>query len=309
MEGRVENTVITGNELEMIGDAGIRIRGRAISNNEFSSKSGAENVTITQNYLHQIAQSVYCAPALYMASCKDVEIANNTIIGCSYSGMSIGWSWSAATWEEGDNYNLYNVNIHHNYLTRYMTEMEDGGAIYVLGGNLKPDNPKQINFIHHNFVVFDKYTGNGLGGQSDGYYFDGSSTNWSNYNNIAVLYSAGADRGKLQGANDYDYTHYLRSKGVSPFFMQHTVESAWSYNIHSSDNFIFNVRATTAAKQQEECFNMGKLWAQHGHTLTGTRYYSGSEKLNFPSAVKTMIEETGSRLRPGEWAWLLGNDY
>ncbi len=309
MEGRVENTVITGNELEMIGDAGIRIRGRAISNNEFSSKSGAENVTITQNYLHQIAQSVYCAPALYMASCKDVEIANNTVIGCSYSGMSIGWSWSAATWEEGDNYNLYNVNIHHNYLTRYMTEMEDGGAIYVLGGNLKPDNPKQINFIHHNFVVFDKYTGNGLGGQSDGYYFDGSSTNWSNYNNIAVLYSAGADRGKLQGASDYDYTHYLRSKGVSPFFMQHTVESAWSYNIHSSDNFIFNVRATTAAKQQEECFNMGKLWAQHGHTLTGTRYYSGSEKLNFPSAVKTMIEETGSRLRPGEWAWLLGNEY
>ncbi len=313
MEGRVEDTTITGNEIEMIGDSGIRIRGNRSSNNEFSSTSGAERVTITQNYLHQIAQSVYNAPALYMASCKDVEVANNTIIGCSYSGMSFGWYWSAATWEEHARYNLYNMNIHHNYLTDFMQNLGDGGAIYMLGGNLKPDNPKQINFIHHNCVIFSDTSGNGLGNQSDGYYFDGSSTNWSNYNNVLVMHSAGADRGEKDkaGSSDRDYALYLRRRGSHYFFKQYTVESAWSYNIHSSDNFVFNVRSTHITAQQKETFFMGSdaHWQKCGHKVTGTRYFYGENKLNFPAAVKTLIEETGARLCPGDWSWLLDNEY
>ena len=311
MEGRVEDTTITGNEIEMIGDSGIRIRGNRTSNNEFSSTSGAERVTITQNYLHKIAQSVYNAPALYMASCKDVEVANNTIIGCSYSGMSFGWYWNAATWEEHARYNLYNMNIHHNYLTDFMQNLGDGGAIYMLGGNLKPDNPKQINFIHHNCVIFSDTSGNGLGNQSDGYYFDGSSTNWSNYNNVLVMHSAGADRGAKAGANDRDYALYMRRKGSHYFFKQHTVESAWSYNIYSTDNFVFNVRSTTPAAQQKETFFMGSdaHWQKCGHKVSGTRYFYGDNKLLFPAAVKTLIEETGARLCPGDWSWLLDNEY
>ena len=312
IEGRVEDTTISGNEIEMIGDSGIRIRGDRAANNEFSSRSGAERVTITQNYLHQIAQSTYNAPALYLASCKDVEIANNTIIGCSYSGMSIGWSWSAASWEEHDKYNLYNVNIHHNYITDFMQNLGDGGAIYMLGGNLKPDNPKQINFIHHNCVIFSDTSGNGLGQQSDGYYFDGSSTNWSNYNNVLVEQSAGADRGAKENANDRDYALYMRRKGSHFFFKQYTTTgSAWSYNIHSSDNFVFNVRATTAAAQQKEVFFMGTdaHWQKCGHKVTGTRYFSGTSKLAFPESIKRLIEETGARMHPGEWEWLMDNEY
>ncbi len=312
MEGRVEDAVITGNELEMIGDSGIRIRGYAAGNNEFSYRSGAENVTITHNYLHEIAQSVYCAPALYMASCKDVEIANNTIIGCNYSGMSLGWSWSKATWEEHGGYNLYNVNIHHNYITDFMQFLSDGGAIYMLGGNLKPDNPKQINFIHHNFVVFSDTTGNGLGQHCTGYYFDGSSTNWSNYNNILVEQSAGADRGEKANASDRDYALYLRRVGSHFFFKQHTTTgSAWSYNIHSSDNFVFNVRSMGTTAQQKEVFHMGSdaQWQACGHKVSGTRYFNGNNKLSFPAAVKTLIEETGARMCPGDWGWLLDNEY
>ncbi len=312
MEGRVEDTTVTGNEIEMIGDSGIRIRGHAVSNNEFSYRSGAERVTITQNYLHEIAQSIYNAPALYLASCKDVEIASNTIIGCNYSGMSIGWSWVKATWEEHEGYNLYNVNIHHNYITDFMQFLSDGGAIYMLGGNLKPDNPKLVNFIHHNFVVFSDKTGNGLGQHCTGYYFDGSSTNWSNYNNILVEQSAGADRGAKANADDRDYALYLRRKGSHFFFKQHTTTgSAWSYNIHSSDNLVFNVRSQYSKEQQKEVFHMGSdtQWQACGHKVVGTRYYSGSEKLALSNSVKSLIEETGSRMCPGEWAWLLDNEY
>ena len=312
MEGRVEDTLLMGNELEMIGDSGIRIRGYAAGNNEFSYRSGAERVTITQNYLHEIAQSIYNAPALYMASCKDVEIYKNTIIGCNYSGMSLGWSWSKATWEEHGGYNLYNVNIHHNYITDFMQFLSDGGAIYVLGGNLKPDNPKQINFMHHNYVVFSDTTGNGLGGQCDGYYFDGSSTNWSNYNNILVEQSAGADRGDKPGASDRDYALYMRRKGSHYIFKQHTTTgSAWSYNIHSTDNFIFNVRATSAKTQQSEVFSMGKesQWQACGHKVVGTRYFYGENKLAFSAAIKAQMEECGSHMHPGEWEWLLSNEY
>ena len=312
IRGRAENVTVEGCEFETLGGTAIRFTGSERNNTLFNAESGAQGVTLKGNYIHEVALTDYASPAIYMASCKDVEVANNTIIGCSYSGMSFGWSWSAATWEEGDNYNLYNMNIHHNYVTQFMREMEDGGAIYMLGGNLKPDNPKQINFIHHNLVVFDKHTGNGLGGQSDGYYFDGASTNWSNYNNIAVMYSAGADRGAKPGASPEDYTHYLRSNGVAPFFMQYTTTgSAWSYNIHSTDNYVFNVRATTPTAQQNECFHMGKdaHWQACGHKVVGTRYFAGDSKLAFPNAIKSLIAETGAPMHPGEWEWLLSNEY
>ena len=314
MEGRVEDTDITGNEIENIGDSAIRVRGDRKANNEFSDKSGAENVRVINNYIHQVAQDTYNAPAIYFASCKDVELAQNTVIGCSYSAYSLGWSWSRATWEEGDKINLYNVDIHHNYITDFMQNLGDGGAFYVLGGNLKPDNPKLVNFIHHNFVVLSQYSGNGLGVHTSCYYFDGSSTNWDFYDNIAVNYSAGADRGANANASYKDYTMYTRrTRRNYIFFMQWTVATAYSYNIQSRNNHAFNVRATDPELQQKEIYSMdGKPhtpYNERGIIVSNTSYYSGVNKLNFSNKVKGMIEETGSYMCPGDWGWLLSNEY
>ena len=143
---------------------------------------------------------------------------------------------------------------------------------------------------------------------TNGYYYDGASSNWSNYNNICVNYSAGADRGKLAGASDEDYYQYMSMKGSNLMFKQNHPQ-AISYNIHSWNNYFYNVRAKTAAEQQSEVFHLHYQWQQHGHTISDCSYFTGDNKLSFSNSIKTLIEECGSRMRPGEWEWLLGNDY
>ena len=314
MEGRVEKANITGNEIENIGDAAIRVAGHKSANEEFSERSGAENVKVVNNYIHQVAQDCFNSPAIYFAACKDVEIGYNTIIGCSYSAVSAGWRWHAATWEEGDQYNVYNMDVHHNYITDFMQNLGDGGAFYFVGGNLKPENPKLVNFIHHNFVVLSQYTGNGLGVHTSCYYFDGATTNWDFYDNIAVNYSAGADRGSKVDASYKDYTMYVRrTQRNYIFFMQWVAPIAYSYNIHSRNNHAFNVRSTDPERQFKECYSVdGSVetpYDQRGIVISNTSYYSGTNKLNFSSTVKGMIEETGSYMCRGDWGWLINNEY
>ncbi|MBQ8907626.1 MAG: right-handed parallel beta-helix repeat-containing protein, partial [Clostridia bacterium] len=309
MEGRTEDLTISGNEFEEIGAHAIQIApvpGVPGGSPEFSERSGAEGILITNNYLHDVATVSYAAPAITMPSTKDAELSYNTIMDCSYTGISIGWYYSPGEWEEHERYNLYNVNIHHNYITDFMQELGDGGAIYVLGGNLKPDNPKQVNFCHHNFVVLSKTTGNGMGELTNGYYYDGASSNWSNYNNICVNYSAGADRGKLKNASDADYHHYLSLSGSNMMFKQNHPQ-AISYNIHSYNNYFYNVRSQNASAAQGEAYHLHPSWKLHGHTITDCNYFWGNSKLSFSSNIKAQIEECGAYAHRGEWEWLLGN--
>ena len=311
MQGRVENVKISGNEFEMIGDSAIRVRGETTryGNVNYSETSGAYRVLVTENYIHDAGRAVYSSPGIYFAACKEVELSYNTIIGTSYSAISMGWKWTAATWQEHENYHLYNVEVHHNYITDFIQELGDGGAIYVLGGNLMPDNPKQINFMHHNYVVNSKTTGNGQVTFYASYYFDGSSTNWSNYNNVLVKHSSAVSDKELDKATDAEKAHYNRRRCFRPFYMQHTA-GADSYNIHSWNNYVYNVSATTAAAQLSECYSMGEGWQTlKGHTESGTQYFSGNNKFGFSSAIKAQIEECGSRMCPGDWGFVLGDDY
>ncbi len=311
MQGRVENVTISGNEFEMIGDSAIRVRGTTAryGNATYSETSGAYQVVVKENYIHDVGRAVYSSPGIYFAACKDVELAYNTIIGSSYSAISIGWRWTQATWLEHEDYNLYNVDVHHNYITDYIQELGDGGAIYVLGGNLMPDNPKQINFMHHNYVVNSKSSCSGKVAFFASYYFDGSSSNWSNYNNVLVKHASSISDKQLSNATDEEREQYNRRKYTRGFYMQHTA-GADSYNIHSWNNYVYNVSATTASAQFSECYSMGEGWATlKGHTEAGTQYFAGNQKFAFSTAIKAQIEECGARMHPGDWTWVLGDDY
>ncbi len=310
MQGRNENVVLSGNSFENIGAHAINIAGCDDVNGgrEYSKRSGAQNILITENYLHSIATVSRAAPAITLPSTKDAELSYNTIIGCSYTGISMAWYYFPGTWEEHERYNLYNIDIHHNYITDFMQDLGDGGAIYVLGGNLKPDNPKQINFVHHNYVVFSKHTGNGMGMFMAGYYFDGSSSNWSNYNNVCVYYSAIADKGQGLGVSDEAYHMSRNLRASSCVYKQHQ-ENALSHNIHSYNNYFYNLRAKSVSAAQSEAHKMHAKWQEHGHKIYGSSYFFGENRLAFSNGIKVLIEECGSRMHPGEWGWLLGNDY
>ncbi len=312
IQGRNEYTTISGNELEWIGDSGIRVRGDTskYGGREMSETSGSYYLTVTNNYLHDIARSIYSAPSVMIGVCENVEISYNTVIGSSYSAYSIGWKWTAATWEEGEAIHLKNVDMHHNYITDFMQELADGGAIYIMGGNLKSDNPKQLNFLHHNYVVHTKSC-NVRGNFACSYYFDASCSNWSNYNNVLVKHASTISEAKFNAKQytEAEYYAYLSAKYTRPFFMQFTTPDSLSFNIHSWNNYVYNVRGATPAAQFSECYYMGSGWAKKGHTESGTQYFTGINKFAFSTAIKQQIEETGSRMCPGDWGFVLGDDY
>ena len=101
----------------------------------------------------------------------------------------------------------------------------------------------------------------------------------------------------------------MSAKYTRPFFMQFTTPDSLSFNIHSWNNYVYNVRGATPAAQFSECYYMGSGWAKKGHTESGTQYFTGINKFAFSTAIKQQIEETGSRMCPGDWAFVLGDDY
>lgn len=308
LRGRVENLTLNENEIYSIGTSAIRI---GDNTNAWDAFNGNENVAVTNNYLHDIATVIHQAPAFQMQSTKDAVVSNNTIIGCSYSAMSIGWRWNTVGWKFGDGVNLTNVDISYNYITDFMTELADGGAIYMLGGNAEISYKEYFNFLHHNYIVFSRYCGDGLGGMQCGIYFDGSCTNWLASQNVVVEQSAGADRGSKVGASQEDKELLRRRNGSTFMYTQH-IDSQLTYNIKYQDNYIFNVRSVTNSLDpkvwQREVYR-SYIVASRNIVEEGTIYYSAQDLASIPSAIRDIIYSTGSPMMTGDDSWLVDNEY
>jgi hypothetical protein len=124
--------------------------------------------------------------ALYIGVGRYVEVHHNTIRNTSYSAMSVGWSWGYASWNFGTNWHLYQVDIHHNYYSGFMSDQADGGGIYTLGGNVTIDYHEHFNYLHDNFAYVDEVAWDGKGILMP-YYHDESSSNWHTYANVELI--------------------------------------------------------------------------------------------------------------------------
>ncbi len=260
---RVENTVIDSNTFTEIGSGAIRFGG---ATGEWSDKQGTENCVITNNYLNGIAQQIYSSPAITTQYSKDLECSYNTILNCSYSGYSIGWNWSSASFMYGDGVKLMHVDIHHNYIASFMQQLGDGGAIYTLGGNAVKEEHTLFNWCHDNYLMMTNTTGDGEGRFAAANYHDGSSSNWETYNTVVAAYSFGAAHvGDTYGHTkeqqedmteeffatiDTDFTmdEYVRRlrnnyRRYWAYYEQY-LDSAPAFNITLRDNFLINVRST-----------------------------------------------------------------
>ncbi|KAA5544278.1 right-handed parallel beta-helix repeat-containing protein [Roseiconus nitratireducens] len=70
---------------------------------------------------------------------RRLEIAENLIEDCPYTGISLGWIWNDQPSPAGDNH------VHHNQIRRVMQVLSDGGGIYTLGR--QPGTRLQANDI------------------------------------------------------------------------------------------------------------------------------------------------------------------
>jgi len=164
------------------------------------------DVTIEDNYLNTIGYEYPAAVAIYLTQIDGLKLSHNTIENTAYSAISAGWMIP----NEKDSTNIKNAVISYNRIINSMSVLYDGAAIYVVGHNAMHDVAERFNFLFGNYCERDEVCHG-----RNGYYLDGSSSNWEVYDNVS-------------------HGDYL------PLFMQFNVPS--QYNWHNRAYHIYATR-------------------------------------------------------------------
>ena len=212
VKGIAKNVIIDSSRFEDLGTKAIHL-GTA------SQTAGyVKNLAITNNYVNNIGTLYLASPAIHATHVANAQIVGNTVTHVPYSAFSIGWLWStvgstAEAIVQGAGYGTFNVEIAYNYISDYMMALYDGGAFYLLGGNVvRSENDKTpYNYMHHNYVNLSHETGRSRDNDAKcrftmGYYHDNSSSNWLDYNNV-LINTAKTEKGN---ENTYFYAYYLQ---------------------------------------------------------------------------------------------------
>ncbi len=293
-KGILTNIIIDGSSFVNLGANAIHFGNGTKERKWVPGECYIENITINDNYFHDIAREYYNASAIWINFGKDLSITHNTIDKCSYTAISVGYTFSLTTWDPGEIYHMYNVQIAYNYVTGFMHEIGDGGGIYVTGCNASKEYEGYFNFIHHNFVHMSNTTGNGLGHMLVGIYFDGSTSNWKCYENVVTEQSYGAVAGEDDDlfAEQDPYTVALRNRynGTTFIYIQH-IDGQITHNLLCDNNYILNVRAKDPEKQQYEVYK-AHVVAERNIIEQNTRYVTDLDRI--PIGAEDIIYAVGS---------------
>ena len=142
------------------------------------------NIGIHFNYnrVRRVALDYPAACGFYVALVDGIEFTHNTLIELGYSAFSAGWNWNQVNYTYGEKVNVRAAEIAYNYFEDYMLVLEDGGAVYVNGGNCSPDCAKRFNKIHDNYAICREKRARA----TYGYYMDGAASNWDCYHNVIL---------------------------------------------------------------------------------------------------------------------------
>ncbi len=189
LRGLVENVEIVSNKITHVGESAIRI---GANNGTKTANAYNKDIVIANNYINGTGEFFKQCCGMLITNGANISIIGNTIVNTTYTAISIGWIWHESTNSleavmSGSTWNLVNVEVAYNYISDIMTCMRDGGAIYILGGNAANDVTSYFNYMHDNYLVVTEKTGLHDGQRwFMGYYHDGASSNWYDYNNVVV---------------------------------------------------------------------------------------------------------------------------
>ena len=217
---------------------------------------GNTGIKVVNNYVHDVAKVYICA-AIQLTTAYNCSVQRNTVDGCSYSGISVGWQWSYPLGElERD---VEGTEIAYNFVTGFMQRSHDGGAIYLPGPNAMEDDTRLLNSLHHNYVLYSADTGDGLGSFAAGLYFDGACSSYKVYENIIVTPAYGAGDGETDYGK-YGITKELADRlaatreGACFIYLQHITNQVVN-NILLENNYILNVREKSIINQRTEVYS------------------------------------------------------
>ncbi len=311
--GILKNILIESNTFENIGAGAVHFGGGTYERTYVKGRSEFEDITITDNYVHDVAREYYSSVAIWVSFGRNLTVSHNTVEKCSYTAIGIGFTYGIPVFEgDGEAYHLTNVDVSYNYTEGFMHEIGDGGGIYLTGGSANKEYTDIMNYVHHNYVLMSNRTGNGLGHMIVGIYFDGSASNWKCYENVVTEQSYGAVASENEGfdLNDEEDKAYLKALrnryGGSTFiYMQHII-SQITHNNLLDGNYIINVRATDPAKQKTEVYKT-YIAADRNIVEQNTRYITDVNRI--PIGAEDIIYAAGSYGHTGDPTLLYNNDY
>lgn len=306
LRGRIEDLLITRCTFQNLPSAAIRVGGPTC---HWNAAAGNLRIEITDNDIDNVATVYYASPAICLASTKDALLSRNTITRCSYSGFSVGWCWDPTKIPRGERVNIDNVTISENYIAHFATEMCDGGAIYVLGGNAPNDYPELFNFVKRNCVVYTNDTANGNGNLVCGIYFDGSSSHWHALDNVIVEQSLGAhpdDAGIEHLPSRYTTRLQQRRSGSYYCYTQHHGTPAPDHYVLWENTYLLNARGKNREEELFEAFH-GFLCEERNCIEKNTTFVHGWESI--PDTAQAVIKNAGNAKRKCSLAELKKNQY
>ncbi len=307
-EGRVENVTVEDSHFERIAANALYF---GMHNSVYDRYSNSnENIEVIGNYMTAIGLEYHNAAAMHISNIQNSRVMYNTVHDCAYTAISLGDLYAPVdAFMAGEAYNTYNLEVAYNYITDFMTELGDGGAFYLAGNNSKTTDTDYYNYVHDNYIVMSNRTGSGLGWMVVGIYFDASSSNWHCYDNVIAAQSYGAVAGEndaLYDAND-KYTVELRRRRANStyIYIQHITNQLAHNNLYEN-NYILNIRSTTAAAQKFEVYNN---WVVESRNIIekNTHYVCGISYI--PVAAQIIARTAGCFGHKGDPSLLLNNDY
>jgi len=149
IESFSKNLEIVSNEITDAGAGGIKVgggyemKGENILWDRGIDYGDIEGHIITDNRIHDNNQVYKEAIGIWILIGHDNTIAHNHIYNTPYSGISVGWRWSAGETSAGNN------KIEFNHVHDVMQELVDGAAIYTLGE--QSGSTIRNNIIHETY--------------------------------------------------------------------------------------------------------------------------------------------------------------
>lgn len=206
---------ITGCEFYNISSTAITIGDANTEDDTKLGKLGTEaniqNVTVSDNYIHHVAEDYWSASAIGVTWAKNTLITHNEIAHIPYSGLHVGMGWEA---DASITTNDLTIDITNNYIhdTFCYGYIYDGGSIYTNGltGGTE-DNPNEIS---GNYIE-------GVGPGAAAIYNDEGSTYYYVHDNVMDVRNSwaencrttGSEKGSA-GAQNINITSNIRPHGL-----------------------------------------------------------------------------------------------
>ncbi|NOU86189.1 hypothetical protein GC102_10425 [Paenibacillus sp. LMG 31460] len=140
IRGSSSHNEVVGNAVLDIGGSGIF---EGLFSESYASTKDPSLITkgniIRNNYLNGISLTS-CGVGIISGFSQDVLIEHNEIANADYSGISLGWGWTA------NDTSLMNNVVRNNNIYGVMKQLSDGAAIYTLSKT--PNSQIVENYIH-----------------------------------------------------------------------------------------------------------------------------------------------------------------